>query len=145
MTFNIAGKYNIADPLSRLLGDTVRKAAHTHGVEEYVRFVAVQATPRLLTMREVERASTEDEELSEVRKAIQTGQFEKCSAYARIANELCTIGQLVLRGTRIVLPHALQNRALALAHEGHLGMVGTKQHLRGKVWWPGMYGRQKNM
>ena len=137
---HIAGKYNIADPLSRLLGETAKKTKHAHGAEEYVRFVAVQATPRALTMRDVERASAEDEELSEVRKAIQTGRFDKCSAYARIANELCTIGQLVLRGTRIVLPHALQNRALALAHEGHLGIVGTKQHLRGKVWWPGMYG-----
>lgn len=65
---HIAGKYNIADPLSRLLGDTARKTAHAHGAEEYVRFVAVQATPRALTTREVERASAEDEELSEVRK-----------------------------------------------------------------------------
>ena len=24
------------------------------------------------------------------------------------------------------------------AHEGHLGIVGTKQKLRSKVWWPGM-------
>ncbi|KAJ8385135.1 hypothetical protein AAFF_G00192760 [Aldrovandia affinis] len=32
----------------------------------------------------------------------------------------------------------LQARALSLAHEGHLGIVGTKQHLRSKVWWPGM-------
>ena len=61
-----------------------------------------------------------------------------CQVYARIAYELCVIGQLVLRGTRIVLPHALRDRALELAHEGHLGIVGTKQHLRSKVWWPGI-------
>lgn len=72
---HVAGKYNIADSLSRLLGDTVRKTTHAYGAEEYVRFVAVQATSRALTMREVERASAEDEELSEVRKAIQTDQF----------------------------------------------------------------------
>ena len=55
-----------------------------------------------------------------------------------VAGELCVIGQLVLRGTRIIIPSKLQPRTLALAHEGHLGVVGTKQNLRTKVWWPGM-------
>ena len=32
----------------------------------------------------------------------------------------------------------LQPRILALAHEGRLGVVGTKQNLTTKVWWPGM-------
>ena len=49
--------------------------------------------------------------------------------------ESYVIGQLVLRGTRIIL---LRLRALALAHEGHLGFVGTKQKLRTNVWWPDM-------
>ena len=48
------------------------------------------------------------------------------------------IAQLVLRGTRMVIPSKLQPRTLALAHEGHLGVFGTKQNLRTKVWWPGM-------
>ena len=55
-----------------------------------------------------------------------------------VAGELCVIGQLVLRGTRIIIPSKLQPRTLALAHEGHLGVVGTKQNLTTKVWWPGM-------
>ena len=55
-----------------------------------------------------------------------------------VAGELCAIGQLVLRGTRLIIPSTLQPRTLALAHEGHLGVVGTKQNLRTKVWWPGM-------
>ena len=55
-----------------------------------------------------------------------------------VAGELCVIGQLVLRGTHIIIPSKLKPRALALAHEGHLGVVGTKQNLRAKVWWPGM-------
>ena len=55
-----------------------------------------------------------------------------------ISGELCAIGQLVLRGSRIVMPRKLRPQALALAHEGHLGIVGTKQALRSKVWWPGI-------
>ncbi len=134
----VSGKENIADPLSRLLGSTAMREKHSHESDEYVRCVAISATPRALTSREVEEASEKDPELIEVRKAIESGHFEKCMPYAAIANELCTIGYLVLRGTCIVLPKALPARALALGHEGHLGIVGTKQHLRTKVWWPGM-------
>ncbi|KAJ8411216.1 hypothetical protein AAFF_G00172220 [Aldrovandia affinis] len=115
-----------------------QREKHHHGSDEYVRFVAVSATPKALTTREVEEASATDPELIEVRKAITNGRFENCKAYAAVANELCVVGYLVLRGTRIVLPRSLHARALTLAHEGHLGIVGTKQHLRTKVWWPGM-------
>ena len=45
---------------------------------------------------------------------------------------------MILRGTRIVIPKKLRPRVLFLAHKGHLGIVGTKQKLRSKVWWPGM-------
>ena len=55
-----------------------------------------------------------------------------------VAGELVVIGQLILRGTRIIIPRKLQPRTLGLAHEGHFGVVGTKQNLRTKVWWPGM-------
>ena len=55
-----------------------------------------------------------------------------------IVNELCVVGKLILRGTRIVVPTKLRPRMLALAHEGHFGIVNTKQRLRSKVWWPGM-------
>ena len=44
----------------------------------------------------------------------------------------------MLRGARIIIPSKLQPRTLALADEDHLGVVGTKQNLRTKVWWPGM-------
>lgn len=37
-----------------------------------------------------------------------------------------------------MIPKALRSQVVALAHEGHLGIVGTKQNLRTKVWWPGM-------
>ena len=55
-----------------------------------------------------------------------------------VAGELCVISQLVLRGTHFIIPLKLQPRTLALAHEGYLGVVGAKQNLRTKVWWPGM-------
>ncbi|XP_044163820.1 uncharacterized protein K02A2.6-like [Acropora millepora] len=59
-------------------------------------------------------------------------------AYTCIKNELCTIGKLVMRGDRIVIPNTLRKRVLEAAHEGHQGIVKTKSRLRTKVWWPKM-------
>ena len=49
--------------------------------------------------------------------------------------ELSNVGSIVLRGTRIIVPSALREH---FAHEGHQGIVKTKQRLRSKVWWPGL-------
>ena len=66
------GRENIADALSRLLHRKVEPDNHQRCTEEYVRLVAVSATPTALTTREIEEASADDEELKEVRKAIAT-------------------------------------------------------------------------
>ena len=55
-----------------------------------------------------------------------------------VRNELTFIGQVILRGTRIVIPKVLRSRVLELAHEGHQGIVKMKERLRSKVWWPGV-------
>lgn len=93
---HVAGKQNIADSLSRLLSNTAAKGTHKHESEEYVQLIAVNATPKAITTREVEEASATDSELTDVRKAIENGHFDKCKTYAPIANELCVIGYIVL-------------------------------------------------
>ena len=45
-------------------------------------------------------------------------------------------GNLILCGTRIVIPKCLQEHVVNLAHEGHQGLVKTKSLLREKVWFP---------
>ena len=134
----IPGPTNIADALSRLLGkENVPTQVES---DDYVYFVAKEATPVAMTTREIERVSSDDPELTEVRYRLLNGKWEKCEykEYLFVKNELCAIGQLVLRGTRIVIPKALRNRVLTLAHEGHPGIVGMKSRLRPKVWWPGI-------
>lgn len=58
--------------------------------------------------------------------------------YAALSPELCKGGKLLLKGPHILIPKALRPCVLALAPESHLGVVGTKQNLHTKVWWPGM-------
>ena len=90
------GNKNIADPLSRLLKDTEPGNTTTNEAEEYVRFVAVNAVPNALSPREVEEASAVDEEMKKLRRAVQSGRYEECKAYAPVAGELCVFGQLVM-------------------------------------------------
>jgi hypothetical protein len=73
-------------------------------------------------------------ELSLVRNAVQSGKLKELPKdYRNVGNELTVLGKLVLRGTRLVIP-----RVLNFAHEGHQGVVKTKQRIRSKVWWPGV-------
>ena len=113
---HVSGKQNVADPLSGLIRDTeVAAYPDSNDAEEYVRFVAVSATPSALSTREIERASADDLELEAVRQAVLTGHFEQCKSYAPVAGVLCVIGQLVLRGTRVVIPNTLRQQVLGLA------------------------------
>lgn len=49
-------------------------------------------------------------------------------SFRKIKDELTD--DTVLRGTRIVVPRSLQIRAISLAHEGHQGVVQTKNVIR---------------
>lgn len=44
----------------------------------------------------------------------------------------------MLKGTRLLIPKSLSEKCTQIAHQGHLGIVGVKQQLRTKVWWPQM-------
>ena len=137
---HLPGKNTIADPLSRLL-----KVDNSRNSVRWLRGACEircnQLHPKAMTIHDVERASSDDAELQQLRECIDTGRWTDCpdEIYAAISGEPCVIGQLVLSESRIVMPRKLRPQALALAHEGHLGIVGTKQALRSKVWWPGIY------
>ena len=64
-----------------------------------------------------------DEELQKL-----TGYLEK----------LAVVDGLALRGERIVVPQELRERMVKFAHEGHQGILRTKQLLRAHVWFPGI-------
>ena len=88
------------------------------------------------TTREIERAAENDIELSAIRECLVHQQWNRIEfkEYLPIRGELCSIGKLVLRGSRIVIPKEMRNRILEIAHEGHPGIVAMKSRLRTKVW-----------
>ena len=46
--------------------------------------------------------------------------------------------KILLRGTRLIIPKSLQAQIIALAHEGHQGVIKAKQLVREKVWFSGL-------
>ena len=62
----------------------------------------------------------------------------KLAVYKGVFEELSVVNEMVLRGSRIVVPESLQCRMVKLAHDGHQGLVKSKRLLRAKVWFPGM-------
>ena len=137
------GRCNIADALSRLgIEKSIDKSGDKY---DFARMVVTDTMPNALSPNEVEQISANDAELDQVRQCIQTGRWNDCNlpsgvkiAYIGIKNELCIVGKLVLRNTRIVIPTELRQQVLDLAHEGHPGIVKMKSLLRTKVWWPKM-------
>ena len=135
---HIPGSANIADSLSRLLSTQQSEKVQYNELHDYVLNIACFATPASLTTGKIERASNTDSELINLRQCILTANWSKlsCRQYLPIRNELTSIGCIILRDTRIVIPTTL--RVLALTHEGHPGIVVMKHRLRSTVWWPNL-------
>ena len=136
---HIPGRDNMADALSRLLKNETESSS-CDSDDVYIRFVATHSVPAAMNIKDIELESSKDDELARVRDCVNNSRSMKDfpEEYRRASSELCCIGQIVLRGTRIVMPKILRPNVLRIAHEGHLGIVATKQRLRTKVWWPSM-------
>ncbi|XP_014667395.1 PREDICTED: uncharacterized protein K02A2.6-like [Priapulus caudatus] len=133
------GKDNPADFTSRHPGNSASCSRAEIIGEEYINFLAQASTPIALTLDGIRAATAGDKEMQDVIKAIRSDRWSpEISQYQKVRGELSVTADqsLVLRGRRIVLPQSLRQRAIELSHEGHQGLVKSKQLLRAKVWFP---------
>ena len=143
------GKDNPADYLSR---NPFASKLCDDIAENYVRFVIQHSLPRALTLDEVQRATSADATLQAVRCGVETGQWNvnenvniaDFKVFQRIASDLTIHTDkddherfIILNDRLLVIPRELQRQVVKLAHEGHQGVVKTKQLLRQKVWFNG--------
>lgn len=128
---------NIADALSRLT--KIPASDQSLQDDRHVRLVALHAVPTAMRIKETGRISAQDPELQSVRNCLIEGKWDSAPrSYLPVRNELTFIGHVILRETRFVVPQSHRKRVVSLAHEGHLGVVKTKERLRVNVWRPGM-------
>ncbi|XP_038049667.1 uncharacterized protein K02A2.6-like [Patiria miniata] len=148
------GKLNPADYLSRHPLPTTKPASHKEKMaEQHVSFVTSNAVPKTLTLSELKSATETDHALQLCIEALRTNNWKAFMKQAvdpdtkstlqsmyKIRDELTVIltNDLILRRNCIVIPASAQDHVIELAHEGHQGIVKTKQLLREKVWFPGI-------
>ncbi|XP_055523140.1 uncharacterized protein K02A2.6-like [Wyeomyia smithii] len=105
-------------------------------ITEIIDYAANAVTVSWEQMVEASRA---DEEIQQILDIIERDKRDELPIEFRVfANELCQVGDLLLRGDRIVVPTALRFQFLKIAHEGHLGSSMMKSTLRLSLWWPRM-------
>ena len=143
------GKGNPADYMSRP-HHTNSSRENEQQTERYLNFLISTCTPQALTPDIIKRETAKDRILQRVITAINTSNWnhpgndstdkEVIQIFAKVRNELTVDPEntIVLKGNRIVIPTALQNQAIASAHEGHQGLVKSKALIRTKVWFPSM-------
>ncbi|XP_039449504.1 uncharacterized protein K02A2.6-like [Culex pipiens pallens] len=130
------GVNNIADSFSRLA--TTFDTNEFDGDNSYL--ILLIAGSAAIDTGEIEEASYQDEEFAAVRESLQNGIWKDTLAkpYEVFKNELGFVGDILVRGTRLVVPQALRKRMIELGHEGHPGETVMKSRLRDRVWWPGL-------
>lgn len=134
------GKNNIADPFSRMSVGEGETESFDEISESWIRHIAEVSRPRSIMHGELEEESKKDELIQKIKAAVHSGEWEDdaVKTLALIKNEFCFHENILLRGSRIVIPTSLRERTLKLAHCTHAGETVMKQVLRTKVWWPGM-------
>ena len=111
------GSNNEADYLSRHPVDqTLGPSVEEEIAENYVNFVTNHAIPKAMTVEEISEATSNDPILTKVKRSLKTGKWDDkdkdLRAY-RLAAEELTIHQsenILLKGTRIVIPRELQDK-----------------------------------
>lgn len=140
----VRGTLNIADPSSRLCTGDEEAYDETEAPCEiasitFVTPVEIVFDSEHLPKSEVAMRSTGDEELDQVRKALETGVWGgDIGAFRLVQEELHESDGILMRSGLAVLPVTLRPKALYLAHKGHPGMTKMKSILRERVWWPKM-------
>lgn len=133
----VTGKNNIADPFSRLMEQDNKEIANFDSCETVIN--SIFSDINSISLNEIRNATKDDIEIQEVVKHLSDGRWNKeLWRYKLILTELSFEDGILFRGSRVVIPKKLQNQTIALAHEGHLGMVKLKKHLRERVWFPFM-------
>ncbi len=106
-----------------------------------------------MTLDEIQRATAQDRTLQCITHLARTQEWDKLETlppeyqdidrtelnlFKHVKDELTVNDQsnIILRGHRIIVPTSLREKAISIAHEGHQGLVKTKQLLREKVWFP---------
>ena len=90
----------------------------------------------------IAQKTAKDNELEKVQQYLhhrwpQRAQVPKqLLPYFEVRGELSSSNGIIFRGERVIVPTEQRKQVLAIAHEGHPGVIRLQQRLRDAVWWP---------
>ncbi|XP_062704265.1 uncharacterized protein K02A2.6-like [Aedes albopictus] len=106
--------------------------------EDHVLF-ALDAGVMDITLADIEVAAEADDELKQVAEALVDDTWPtELRKYESQKKHLHSIGSMICKDEKIVLPSSLRRRAMESAHGGHIGEVAMKRIMREFFWWPRM-------
>lgn len=132
-----AGKFNIADSVSRLC-QLKNSESFDELNEQHVFHIIEKSIPVALQISDVVVAGRHDDEILNAIEKSKNNSWHNNddNVYYLFRHELSTVGNVLLRGDKLVIPSSLRQQVLQLAHEGHPGESVMKRRVRSKVWWP---------
>ncbi|XP_065079722.1 uncharacterized protein K02A2.6-like [Ochlerotatus camptorhynchus] len=88
---------------------------------------------------EIENATSQDKQLTEVVDALETDVWPAhLKQFQVLGSDLTMRDGMLSKMGCAVIPECLRQKTLAVAHEGHPSTAKFKSILRERVWWPGM-------
>ncbi|KAK3092457.1 hypothetical protein FSP39_003031 [Pinctada imbricata] len=149
------GVDNPADYMSRHPNQALNQSSEEKIAERFINFVAEYAVPKTISLSDIAEASTNDANIQRAIRNLRSGKWHNKTenkqkhSFHKVRNELSIANhdgkEFLLRGSRLVIPFSLQRKIVEIAHEGHQGIVKTKQLLREKVWFPGIDSAVENL
>ena len=137
-----SGKQNISDFLSRNSISNEKISKEEKEIEHHIHSLIITSYD-CVSLDEIRKAVSEDDILCELKSILQhertiNTKDKKLGDFVKIFKELYLVDELIMRKNKIVIPAVLRMQILQTGHDGHQGIVKTKQLLRSKYWWPGM-------
>lgn len=102
------------------------------------------STSNLISWDMVKAATETDETLSKLKSLLQEGiptiqnLPKDLRPFHQYASQLYTIDNVIMLGTRIVIPKSLQHEILLSLHAAHQGINSMCQRASESVFWPGI-------
>ena len=136
LEYRPTSKMGNADALSRLPVDQAPE-----GNEKNILLIESQNLP--IKAKDISQYTMKDPVLSKVLQSMISGRdnllnSDDYQAYKAILDELSVEQNCILRGARVVIPKALQQKVMKEIHEDHQGIVKSKAIARSFMWWPNM-------
>ena len=109
---------------------------------------SVPATPSRL--EQIRQELSKDPVCSQIQRFVHEGWPEHCPSekiqpYWSVRHFLSMEQDLLLYGTRLVIPEKMRSDILEKIHTGHQGIVKCRARARESVWWPGLSAQIESM